>query len=424
MPIVTRTTVADRRVRLKVDVSSSFPEPSSATYYTTLDFAPNQVFTKREKIWTRTPGYRILKANKLRPPDNPFRLESFTIPRGSSSVARYIWLPNENRVEQLTVTNGLATPYQVPFDKRLSKEVLVPRLIEKAKGQRWNLPIFIYEAKKTSAMVLHRATHLVYLMTALKRGDILTFARGLRPDTYSLSRSRERLFKRQYGTSPSQAAGSMWLEARYGWIPFMSDVQDAVSTLSDLADDPNKNVGRVQVSHKTARTERSAFGPVVSFPDAGYIGYGREERSIDESVKMTWLFRPRVEKAFTALSLINPLEVAWEATPLSFVVDWFLPVGKTLAALDAPMQFDHVGGTWGYKEKTLSRVKVTSSPGWSGNLNPSGSATYHLTERTPLLGVPTVGLDSLFFNVDLSTTQILSGLALLQQRVPKNWGLK
>jgi hypothetical protein len=33
-----------------------------------------------------------------------------------------------------------------------------------------------------------------------------------------------------------------------------------------------------------------------------------------------------------SLGLVNPLEIAWEVVPYSFVVDWFLPVGSYIAA--------------------------------------------------------------------------------------------
>jgi len=44
------------------------------------------------------------------------------------------------------------------------------------------------------------------------------------------------------------------------------------------------------------------------------------------------------------ISLGNPMELAWELIPFSFVVDWFLPIGNWISALDATL---HVTGTWG-----------------------------------------------------------------------------
>lgn len=33
--------------------------------------------------------------------------------------------------------------------------------------------------------------------------------------------------------------------------------------------------------------------------------------------------------------LINPLSIAWEVVPFSFVLDWFIPIGATLQAITA-----------------------------------------------------------------------------------------
>jgi hypothetical protein len=45
------------------------------------------------------------------------------------------------------------------------------------------------------------------------------------------------------------------------------------------------------------------------------------------------------------LGLINPLLVGWELVPYSFVIDWFLPIGNMLEALDATVGTQFVSGT-------------------------------------------------------------------------------
>lgn len=42
--------------------------------------------------------------------------------------------------------------------------------------------------------------------------------------------------------------------------------------------------------------------------------------------------------------VINPVSLAWELVPYSFVVDWFAPIGNTLGALTATAGLDFVGG--------------------------------------------------------------------------------
>lgn len=49
--------------------------------------------------------------------------------------------------------------------------------------------------------------------------------------------------------------------------------------------------------------------------------------------------------AAAQLGLINPVNLAWNLLPYSFVVDWFLPVDGFLSALSAPWGLHFIGGT-------------------------------------------------------------------------------
>jgi hypothetical protein len=44
------------------------------------------------------------------------------------------------------------------------------------------------------------------------------------------------------------------------------------------------------------------------------------------------------------LGLTNPLAIAWELVPFSFVLDWLVPVGTWLQSLDATLGVKFVGG--------------------------------------------------------------------------------
>jgi hypothetical protein len=42
------------------------------------------------------------------------------------------------------------------------------------------------------------------------------------------------------------------------------------------------------------------------------------------------------------MGVVNPLSIAWEVIPFSFVVDWFIPVGQVLEACTATMGLSFV----------------------------------------------------------------------------------
>lgn len=55
--------------------------------------------------------------------------------------------------------------------------------------------------------------------------------------------------------------------------------------------------------------------------------------------------------ALGSLGLTNPLDVAWEVLPFSFVVDWFIPIGNWLNVLDAMHGYRFRAGSWTLREE-------------------------------------------------------------------------
>ena len=60
-----------------------------------------------------------------------------------------------------------------------------------------------------------------------------------------------------------------------------------------------------------------------------------------------------------ALGLTNPLQLAWELLPFSFVADWFVPIGAYLSAWDADLGYSFRGGSNTTRQvSTLSAVTL------------------------------------------------------------------
>lgn len=57
-------------------------------------------------------------------------------------------------------------------------------------------------------------------------------------------------------------------------------------------------------------------------------------------------------QAVTNVGLTNPLEVAWELVPFSFVLDWALPIGEWLSVLDADLGWRFRSGSCTHFRKT------------------------------------------------------------------------
>lgn len=119
--------------------------------------------------------------------------------------------------------------------------------------------------------------------------------------------------------------------------------------------------------------------------------------------------------------LTDPLTVAWELVPLSFVVDWFIHLGSFIASIQKPqgLRFQH-----GYETQFLNNHMVIEERITPDQLLPYivvtkeawGTCTQstRAMHRTRLLNVQT---PSPYLDWDLSTGQLTSGLALLLQRI-------
>lgn len=66
--------------------------------------------------------------------------------------------------------------------------------------------------------------------------------------------------------------------------------------------------------------------------------------------------------------LVNPIDLAWELLPFSFVVDWFIPVGNTLQAMTAGYGLNDNGG-WitNHVDTALHISQVLGEPGDGGD---------------------------------------------------------
>lgn len=127
----------------------------------------------------------------------------------------------------------------------------------------------------------------------------------------------------------------------YGLKPLMNDVY----TLAELAKSQGaktllfKGVGKATRMSPIRPKSRNFSYSSVRTTSGSYI----------QKVKCTVWGRidPNWQglRSLNQLGLLNPLALAWELVPFSFVVDWFLPIGPVLNALSAPAGLIFVDGS-------------------------------------------------------------------------------
>lgn len=447
-----RTTESDfyshthRRVRVDMAENlESQPDGSSRyvirTYNSDHTTAPAPSWgTKVERSWNNTPGYRALVKSRQRLPDQPFVTRRSVWPKAVVSLHQSWETYGPSGAVLSHVDNGVwvgrspifndapATQY---VDWPTATYLANMKLLEKAKGDQWNVPIFLAEGRKTADMVVQRATHLVNLMRYARSGRVDRFLKELRSTTgFNPVKVRAR-YNRLYGRDASKAASNLWLETTYGWTPFMNDVKSAVSTLQDIVSDPGR-LGRelrvVVTGQFDAPPVRLRDYATQWFPYGSGLSLNvliNHDADIRYSYRSVWKCLPNGADLPGRFGLLNPLEIAWELVPFSFVADWFLPIGGYLSSLDAPFRFEHLGGSHSIKVEARQHdfgLRVNQPGGVRYSVVHNCPPRYwHYVERRAMTSAPSISLSDLRFKnpFERMGPRVFSSIALLRQQASR-----
>jgi hypothetical protein len=135
---------------------------------------------------------------------------------------------------------------------------------------------------------------------------------------------------------------NQWLELQYGWKPLLGDVYDATEALAKRPSSDWRVTGKGSSLQKISVTKEVSPGTGGGLARAeGMIGYFVRIDAVPENDLLL---------AFSSMGLTNPLNLAWELLPFSFVIDWALPIGDYLSSLDAML---------GYSNCTASESSIT-----------------------------------------------------------------
>jgi hypothetical protein len=116
-----------------------------------------------------------------------------------------------------------------------------------------------------------------------------------------------------------------WLSVRYGWRPLINDFKSI-----------NKAIKALNEKQK-ARSSKRIWNKFTESVIDEYTVENYELNKYDVHVVKTYNVQKSICGAVTADIEIpafqaNPFVSAWELVPLSFVLDWFISVGKSIAA--------------------------------------------------------------------------------------------
>lgn len=205
----------------------------------------------------------------------------------------------------------------------------------------------------------------------------------------------------------TRSVADQFLEFHFGWVPLVEDIHTSFGLLCK----PFPAGLLVEVLGKKVKYSGKDVQQGPNWHVSAY-GEGYVRASIGAEVSVSnpnlWILNQ--------LGLLNPLGVAWELTPWSFVFDWFYNMGNFLNQWT-----DFVGlslinswNTVGYRSTSYSWEAVDRRPGYP-NLG------YHI-ERWGSCYVRTLGMPGVTLGrlppKRLSIVRGLTAASLLVQRLP------
>lgn len=201
---------------------------------------------------------------------------------------------------------------------------LYGKLAEVIKGHSFNAAVFGAQGGQLVAQALSTSTAMYRSLKCLKRGNLSCALKNL-----GLSPGQRKRKAMKHKLDGGDISGT-WLAMQYGWLPSLSDMYEASRAFEALTAPPREEVYRASV--RKSLSEQNSASP------SNYLCERQRMRSMKVSFRLKEeLSLPR------SLGLYDPLSVAWEVTPWSFVIDWFIPIGTYLESLAV---IPHLKGDW------------------------------------------------------------------------------
>ncbi len=294
-----------------------------------------------------------------------FRRDADT-PPGHEEIVESPWTPDYTHIA--SQSNGLINGYAVVSDPSTVNQAITQAL-NKLGDQKVQIGAALAEAKKTYDMIAEVSTSVWRSYRAMRRGNWAAVARelGLSPKKFFTGKS----------------SVNYLLAMKYGVIPLLSDLYKGYQWFSD-----NRDVPLLLKVRSAGYSEHSISGSYLSQRWNGssrHIGYcGLQAKVTVDTLR-----------AFNQGGLTNPLAVAWEIVPYSFLIDWYLPIANMLQAYTDSSGLTFISGYTGDRNESSVDVYLEYSSEVATSVatdTGEGIVRYFSTHRNPLGGFPRPGL--------------------------------
>jgi len=374
------------------------------------------------KAGTNTAGYHNLKVKKHTLGTNAYVVTTTTRTPGSMSNSTSGWYSDGQTSTYLTQKSlGIALspdPYNDPSISGRAYSGCVSAFNSKLKGITVNMAQAFGERNQVTNMLASTAVRLARGFSHLRKGRWSECAKTLGLSVkYVKNRSGKAINRFEYSRSKDAfgAAADLWLELQYGWRPLLNDIYESAELLAE------QNVRRgndtLHTAHSISAKNQVTDNKVIRTVDGNNIDVVNQQAAYVVRIKATYRVENDLLRFSNMLGLTNPALLAWELTPFSFVVDWFLPIGSFLENSMASTGLTFIKGSVSYKfigQTSGFASSSSSGEGWAvSSRTNKGLTKTVMYQRDPSSSFPSEPIPS--FKSPASIGHALNAIALLTQ---------
>jgi len=259
-------------------------------------------------------------------------------------------------------SGGWLQGYKVIADDEASNQAIT-QAMNKLGDQKVNISASLAEVRGTLSMIADTSISLMTSYKALKARNWKYFA-----DSFGTDFLKRDLYRKV-------------LEVKYGWLPLMQDLHGSYEW---MADNDHRDI---KVSAESSATRHHGVEGSTSYGmswqgSSTHISYCK----VYATISGEWA------RSANKGGLINPASLAWEITPYSFVLDWFVPIGNVLQAYSDTAGLTFLTGYVGNKNECEVDVSYDASDGYRITDTGEAKVRYMSHSRSRLSDFPRPGL--------------------------------
>jgi hypothetical protein len=210
--------------------------------------------------------------------------------------------------------------------------------LTKIKDQKINVAMTIAGASSTVASIYKRLTDLHSFVKSVRSGDLVRALNRLRPYWRSLTPGRVNKYK-AVNKKAGKPLANLWLEVNFVHMQLYADVQGLLHELSRPEEPPfiHGRSGAFTVTDEAYSINSTSWNWVGVFK-------GNLKRKAGQYVQLSYALDISWMRRASTLGLANVPYLLWDSTPLSYIADWVLPLGKYFNTCDATLGLIFKGG--------------------------------------------------------------------------------